>query len=107
MTQGERWLSATGIKQVIALNKIEYIISNEADDFTAIIKKGDAKLILKKNMADSLKNTKSRQLIELYSFQLKTARFIHYIFSEMREKGMITEIPEFADTINIPKTDLT
>ncbi len=104
-------LTLKGIQDTIILNNIEYTISNKGDNYEAIIKKGDTELIILKNMADSLKNNHSKKLIESYPNQLKTIHFTRYIFDRMRLNGMITEIPEFADTIitqnqfNLKKTN--
>ncbi len=101
----EKWLSLKGIQQTLEFNNIEYEISNKGDDYIAIIKKGDIELNFKKNMTSSIRTNGSKRLVELFPHQLKTAHFTRYIFGKIRLNGMITEIPKFADTINIPEND--
>ncbi len=99
-------LTLKGIQDVIILNGIEYTITNNRDDFKAVIKKGGIELIIKKNMTGSIRTNGSKRLVELFPHQLKTAHFTRYIFGKMSQNGMITEMPEFADTINIPENNL-
>ena len=56
-------------------------------------------------MTSSIERCRSKKLLDVYPHQVKVIHFIHYLFGRLVENRMITEIPEFAETITIPSSN--